>query len=46
MQLTKFVRNIEISVHPIITNHSQYHFVWSSPYGLGMIEQMNTASEA
>lgn len=24
MQLTKFVRNIEISVHPIITNHNQY----------------------
>lgn len=43
MQLKKFVRNIEISVHPIITNHSQYHYVWS---GLGMIEQMNTTSEA
>lgn len=47
MQLTKFVRNIEISVHPIITNHSQYvSLCMILSLGLGMIEQMNTASEA
>lgn len=45
MQLTKLILKL-VYTPSSQTTANMYHYVWSSPLGLGMIEQMNTASEA